>query len=180
MRASMLKIAAHRAPHLLGPGWSAIVILFLILVVCGTDILAQPVMTKVSPDVDVTFVSAEIIRFAAPIRLGTGPAAIAYQEALVLKLRVDRQVFDALPPSMDPYRYIVRREFRTFHIDRVDGRNDLTLTFHIPNWTQLDDGAPYVLTIDHGAPVRDPGGYARRAGPRFNQSVIVDKRPKRE
>ena len=176
----MLKIAAHHAPHLRAPRQSAIVILLLCIAIYGRDGVAQPATTKVSPDVDVTFVSAEIIRFPAPIRLGTGPAAMAYEEALVLKLRVDRQVFDALPPSMDPYLYIGRREFRIFHIDRVDNRNDLTLTFHIANWTQLDDGAAYVLTIDHGAPVRDPGRYARVAGPRFNRSVIVDKRPKRE
>ena len=176
----MLKIAAHHAPHLRAPRQSAIVILLLCIAIYRSDGVAQPATTKVSPDVDVTFVSAEIIRFPAPIRLGTGPAAMAYEEALVLKLRVDRQVFDALPPSMDPYLYIGRREFRIFHIDRVDNRNDLTLTFHIANWTQLDDGAAYVLTIDHGAPVRDPGRYARVAGPRFNRSVIVDKRPKRE
>jgi hypothetical protein len=176
----MLKTGRHRGPHLLVPGRLAIVMMFLFIAIHGSDGVAQPATTKISPDVDVTFVSAEIIRFPAPIRLGAGPAAIAYQEALVLKLRVDRQVFDALPPSMETYLYIGRRELRIFHIDRVDSRNDLTLTFHIQDWTQLDDGAPYVLTIDHGAPVRDPGRYARVIGPRFSRSVIVDRRPKRE
>jgi len=174
----MLKIAPHHGRYLLAPRQSAVVIMLLCIAIYGSDGMAQPANMK--PDVDVTFVSAEIIRFPQPIRLGTGPSALAYQEALVLKLRVDRQAFDSLPPSMDPYLYIGRREFRIFHIDRVDSRNDLTLTFHIEDWTQLDDGAPYVLTIDHGAPVRDPGRYARVVGPRFSRSVIVDKRPKRE
>lgn len=176
----MLKPAAHRGPRPLAPGRPAIIMILLFIAFYGSDGATQPATTKLSPDVDVTFVSAEIIRFPAPIRLGVGPTAIDYQEALVVKVRVDRQAFDALPPSMDPYLYIGRREFRIFHIDRAENRNDLTLTFHIQNWTQLDDGAPFVLTIDHGAPLRDPGRYARAVGPRFNRSSIVDKRPKRE
>ena len=174
----MLETGPHRDPHLLAPGRSAIIMMLLWIAVHGGDGAAQPATTKVSPDVDVTFLSAEIIRFPAPIRLGAGPTTVTYQEALVLKLRVDRQAFDALPPSIEPYLYIGRREFRIFHIDRVESRNDLTLTFHVQNWTQLDDGAPFVLTIDHGAPVRDPGRYARVVGPRFSPSLIVDKRPK--
>jgi hypothetical protein len=173
----MLKTAPHRCPHLPAPGRWTIVMMFLLIAVSGGDGAAQPATTKFSPDVDVTFLSAEIIRFPAPIRLGAGPTAIAYQEALVVKLRVDRQAFDALPPSMEPYLYIGRREFRIFHIDRADNRNDLTLTFHVQDWAQLDDGAPLVLTIDHGVPVRDPGRYARVEGPRFRRSLIVDKRP---
>jgi hypothetical protein len=176
----MLKTAPHHGVHLLAPDRSAIIVMFLLIAVYGGDGTAQSATTKVSPDVDVTLLSAEIMRFPAPIRLGAGPTAIAYQEALVLKLRVDRQTFDALPPSMEPYLYIGRREFRIFHIDRVDNRNDLTLTIHIQDWKELDDGAPLVLTIDHGAPVRDPGRYARVVGPRFNRSLVVDKRPKPE
>ena len=154
--------------------------MFLLIAIYAGDGATQPPMTKATPDVDVTFVSAEIIRFPAPIRLGAGTTTIDYQEALVLKLRVDRQAFDALPPSMEPYLYIGSREFRIFHIDRDDSRNDLTLTFHIRNWTQLDDGAPFALTIDHGAPVRDPDRFARVVGPRFSRSLILDKRSKRE
>jgi hypothetical protein len=153
-----------------------LIVVSLFIAIYGSDGGAQPSTTKVSPDLDVAFLSAEVIRLSRPIRLGAGPTAIEYQEALVLKLRVDRQAFDAQPPSMEPYLYIGRRDFRIFHIDRADNRNDLTLTFHIPNWTQLDDGVPFVLTIDHGAPVRDPGRYARGTGPRFNRSLIVDKR----
>jgi hypothetical protein len=149
----------------------------LVIAVCGGDGAAQPAAPKpVSPDVDVTFVSAEIVRFPVPIRLGGGTGTLDYQEALVLKLRVDRQAFDALPPSMDPYLYVGGREFRIFHIDRDESRNDLTLTFHVRNWEQLAEGAPFVLTIDHGAPVRDPGRFARVGGPRFSRQLIVDKR----
>ena len=149
----------------------------LVIAVCGGDGAAQPAAPQpVSPEVDVTFVSAEIVRFPAPIRLGGGIGTLDYQEALVLKLRVDRQAFDALPPSMDPYLYIGGREFRIFHIDRDESRNDLTLTFHVRNWEQLAEGAPFVLTIDHGAPVRDPGRFARVSGPRFSRQLIVDKR----
>ena len=176
----MLKTASDRRPHHLALGGSAIIVMFLLIAIHGGDSAAQPAMTKVAPDVAVTFVSAEVTRFPAPIRLGAGTTTLAYQEALVLKLRVDRQAFDALPPSMEPYLYIGRREFRSFHIDRADNRNDLILTFHIQDWTQLDDGAPFVLTIDHGAPVRDPARFARVVGPRFSRSLIVDKRPKRE
>jgi hypothetical protein len=156
---------------------SVIMTLLLSITLHGGDGAAQPPASKATTaEVDVTFTSPEIIRFPAPIRIGGGTTTITYQEALVLKLRVDRRAFDALPPSMDPYLYIADREFRIFQIDRDDNRNDLTLTFHIRDWTQLAEGAPFVLTIDHGAPVRDPNRFARVAGPRFSRQLIVDKR----
>jgi hypothetical protein len=169
------RLARH--PHRVVLVRPEILVMFLLLALYGGNGATQPPTPRpVSPEVDVTFVSAEIIRFPAPIHLGAGPTAITYQEALVLKLRVDRRAFDALPPSMDPYLYIGGREVRIFHIDRDESRNDLTLTFHIRDWTQLTEGAPFVLTIDHGAPVRDPDRFARVVGPRFSRQLIVDKR----
>jgi hypothetical protein len=156
---------------------SVIMTMLLSTAIHGGDAAAQPPAPKAATaEVGVSIISAEIIRFPAPIRLPGGTATNAYQEALVLKLRVDRRTFDALPPSMDPYLYIGGREFRIFQIDRDDNRNDLILTFHIRDWTQLTEGAPFVLTIDHGAPVRDPNRFARVAGPRFSRQLIVDKR----
>lgn len=173
MRSS--RLARH--PHRVATVWWVIITMLMSIAIHGRDGAAQPAAPKpTTAEVDVTFSSAEIIRFPAPIRLGAGATMIVYQEALVLKLRVDRRTFDALPPSMDPYLYIGSREFRIFQIDRDDNRDDLTLTFHIRDWTQLAEGAPLVLTIDHGAPLRDPNRFARVAGPRFSRQLIVDKR----
>ena len=155
----------------------SVIVTMLLFAFHGGDGAAQPPAPKpTAAEVDVTFVSAEIVRFPAPIRLPGGTRATEYQEALVLKLGVDRRAFDALPPSMEPYLYIGGREFRIFQIDRDDNRNDLTLTFHIRDWMQLAEGAPFVLTIAHGAPVRDPDRFARIVGPRFSRQLIVDKR----
>jgi len=129
-----------------------------------------------SPEVDTELLSAEIIRFDKPIRIGVGKRVIEYQEALVLKAQVDREEFDSLPPNIEPFLYIGTEESRIFYIDRDDERREIILTFHIIKWENLKDGAPVVLTIDHDAPIRDPEKFIRMETPRFRKSMIVDKR----
>jgi len=122
-------------------------------------------------------VSVEATRFDPPIRLGPAKRAIEYREALVLKIQVDREQFDSLPPSIEPFLYIGADEYHIFHIDRQDERKELILTFHLRQWEKLQDGAPMVLTIDHGAPVREPRRFETAAETvRFSKQAIVDKR----
>lgn len=156
-----------------------IICFFLLLVAAllcavqgGTQVGSQ---APGSPEIAVKPLSAELTRFTRPIRVGPPQRAIEYQKALVFKVEVDRQQFDSLPPDIEPFLYIGNQEYRIFHIDRHDDRKNLTLTFHIRNWEKLTDGAPIVLTIDHGAPIRDAAKFRQRGGPRFEKSMIVDK-----
>jgi len=151
-------------------------VLMLAVVLCAVQSGAQVSSQKpVSPEVDIKPLSAELTRFERPIRIGPPKRAIEYQRALVFKVQVDRQQFDSLPPDIEPFLYIGGEESRIFHVDRRDDRKELILTFHIRNWEKLEDGAPIVLTIDHGAPIRDPEKFRRRGGPRFSKSMIVEK-----
>jgi hypothetical protein len=153
------------------------VLMFLTITLCAGQSCAHTASEQpISPQVGVKLLSAEVTRFDKPIRIGVGKRAIEYQEALVLKVLVDREKFDSLPPSMEPFLYIGRYEYRTFHIDRNDRRKELILTFHVRNREELEDGAPVVLTIDHGGPIRDPERFIRRDTPRFAKGMIVDKR----
>ena len=128
--------------------------------------------------VQVHVVSAELQRFDKPIRLGVGKRTVHYQEALVLKLTVDRMGFDSLPPDIEPFLYIGGQEFRIFDVERHDDRRDLILTFHIRDWEKLPDASPLVLTIEHGGPQRNPERYISPETPRFKRSMIVDTRSK--
>lgn len=67
-------------------------------------------------------------------------------------------------------------EYHIFAIDRQDNRRTLILTFHIRDWTELSDRGLMILTIDHGAPARNPEIFERRQGPRFDKASIVDRR----
>jgi hypothetical protein len=125
---------------------------------------------------DIQVVSAELHRFPKPIRIGVGPGAIEYQEALVLKLRADRKQLDSFPPDMQPYLYIGREEYRIFNEERNDERPDLVLTVHVRNWERLPEGAPLVLTILHGGPARNPDKFVRPGTPRLSRRLILDKR----
>ncbi|HEX7333364.1 MAG TPA: hypothetical protein VF290_17810 [Pyrinomonadaceae bacterium] len=116
--------------------------------------------------------SAQARTFDKPIRIGPPKRAIEYREAVVLTLEVDREAFDALSPSMEAFLYIGRNEYRIFNIDRRDDRNTLLLTFHIRNWPQLRENSPMVLTIEHGAPIRNPERFERRQGPRLNKRIL--------
>jgi hypothetical protein len=136
----------------------------------------EPSIKSRVTEVPLQLLSAEITKFKEPVRIGEQGRAIEYREALVLKVTVDRDRFDSLPPDIEPYLYIGRSEYRVFHIDRAGQGKDLILTFHILAWDALEDGAPVVLTIDHGGPVRHPEAFSHREGPRFHKKMIVDKR----
>ncbi len=127
-------------------------------------------------EVPVKLVSAEIRKFESPVRVGPAARAFEYREALVLKVAVDRAAFDSLPPDIEPYLYVGRNEYRIFHIDRTAQGKDLVLIFHVQKWETLEDGAPVVLTIDHGAPIRDPERFLRQQAARFYKKLVVDKR----
>jgi hypothetical protein len=151
-------------------------VLLLAVVLCAGQSGGQVSPQKlVSPEVALKPLSAEVTRFEHPIRIGPPNRAIEYQRALVFKVQVDRQQFDSLPPDIEPFLYIGPEEYRIFNIDRRDDRKELILTFHIRNWEKLVDGAPIVLTTDHGAPIRNQEKYRRLGGPRFSKSTIVEK-----
>lgn len=133
--------------------------------------LAQPAPAAAPPTTaDVQVVSAEIQRFPKPIQ--TAAASAGYDQALVLRLRADKKTVDSFPPSMQPFLYIGREEYRIFQEDRNDDRPDLILTVHVPGWDRIPEGAPMVLTILHGAPDR----LVRPGTSRFSRKFIVDKR----
>jgi hypothetical protein len=147
------------------------------VLLCPGLLFAQRPPAVVPPTTaDIQIVSAELQHFPKAIRIGAGPQAIEYQEALVLKLRADRKQVDSFPPDMQPFLYIGREEFRIFHEERNDERPDLVLTVHVPNWDKLQEGAPLVLTILHGGPARNPEKFVRPNTPRFTRRIIVDKR----
>jgi len=124
-------------------------------------------------EVNFKIVSAEVTRFEKPVRIGVGKRAIEYGEALVLKLQVNRDEFDSLPPNIEPFLYIGRRDYRIFKIDRQDQSRDLVLTFHVRDWQQLEEGGLMLLTTEHGGPVRDPEKFRRREGTRYSKNLIT-------
>ena len=124
-------------------------------------------------EVSFKVVSAAVTRFDKPVRIGVGKRMIEYQEALALKLEVNREEFDSLPPDIEPFLYIGTSEYRVYHIDRNDDRSNLILTFHVRDWQRLQDGALMVLTTEHGGPVRNPEKFRREGGVRFSKALIT-------
>lgn len=124
-------------------------------------------------EVNFRIVSGEVTRFDKPVRIGAGKRVVEYQEALVLRIQVDREEFDSLPPNIEPFLYIGTREYRIFHIDRKEDSRELLLTFHVRDWQRLQENSLMVLTTEHGGPVRDPEKFRRREGPRFSKTLIT-------
>lgn len=160
-----------------GNGRLAPALVGLIAIACAAESSAQdPAKQSRVKEVPFKIVSVEATRFDKPIRLGPAKRAIEYREALVLKLQVDREQFDSLPPSIEPFLYVGTEELHIFHVDRQDERKELILTFHLREWEKLADNAPMVLTIDHGAPLREPQRFESAETARFSKQAIVDKR----
>jgi hypothetical protein len=127
---------------------------------------------SIRKEIDVKVLSWEMKRFDKPIRLGVGKRAVEYREALVLKLQVPRDQFDSLPPDIEPFLYIGPEEYRMFKIERRADARELTLVFHIRNREKLREGWPIVLTIDHGAPIRDSKRFDKPSIPRVHLKEI--------
>lgn len=127
-------------------------------------------------EVNFSIVSAEVTRFDKPVRIAVGKRAIEYQEALVLKLQVNRDEFDSLPPDIEPFLYIGTSEYGIFHIDRKDESRELGLTFHVRDWQRLQENSLMVLTTEHDGPIRNPEKFRRREGTRFSRNLIT-RRP---
>jgi len=168
--------AKQRQPGIL---WSAtgvmrlaVALLFAAALLHGNRSAGQPLQTEVPLKV----LGAEIVRFERPIVLRVGKRVVEYREAMVLALEVERKDLDALPPSLEPFLYIGQREYRIFKVEPGESRETLRLEVHITDWGQLQERAPIVLTIDHGAPRREPQRFLRPEVPRFDKALIVDKR----
>jgi hypothetical protein len=149
---------------------SLVVMAGLLLIWCGR-LGAQPRQAPPTT-ADVQIVSAEVQRFAKPVRLDS--RSPEYDQALVLTLRADERQVDAFPPSLQPVVLIGRDEYRIFREDRVE-RQQIVLTVHVPQWNRLEEGAPVILTVAQG-PDRNVDRLVRPGTPRFSRKLIVDKR----
>jgi hypothetical protein len=146
-----------------------------ILAVCACTATPTSVPPPERPGPELAFEveSLTATRFQVPIRLGTGKNAVRYSDALVVRISVDQREYDGLPPDIEPFLYIADHQLHTFAIDRPaeagreTGARRLTLTFHDREWQSLPEEAPMVLTIDHGAPIRNPE--------RFRNAILFRK-----
>lgn len=153
-----------------------IVVTFLLIPFTMILCFGQEVKDINRNEVNFKTISSEIQKFDKPVIIGVGKRAIEYKEAFVLKILVNQEEFDALPPSIEPFLYIGVNEYHIFSIDRSNGEKGLLLTFHIRNWEKINDGEIMVLTIDHGDPIRNAEKYKKRKLPQFNKNLIVDLR----
>ena len=140
-----------------------------------TALEAQP-PTEGRPSREVAFElrSAEITRFEPAVRIGSGKRLLTYEEALVFTLEVKRDEYDGLPPSVEPFLYVGNVELRTFKIVREDESRTLLVLFHARDWERLEEGAPMVLTADHGAVAGEPERFDEAR--RFSRRLVVDTR----
>lgn len=122
-------------------------------------------------------VATEVRTFERPILPPAAGDDAGYREALVLEVEVSKRAMDELPPSMQPFLYIGTREVRIFQVTQGPRPERLRLVFHVPDWQDLPDGAPMVLTIDHGAPQRHPERYRERQDLRRFDKQTIGRRP---
>ncbi len=149
------------------------------LTLVAAAVLAGPLAAQevaLRPEVPLEIVSAEIVRFPAPIRIGVGERAVQYSEALLLTVEVAQATMDSLPPALQPFLYLARREYSIFKTAPGNAAGRLQLIFHIPDWPALEEDVPVVLTVDRGAPVRDPDRFRGRDLPRLQRATFVDRR----
>ena len=156
----------------------ASILAVVLLAASATAAAAQPPAGRApGPEVPFELLSAQVVTFPEPRRIGAGPSALSMERALLVTVQARRAVYDGLPPDIEPFLYIGRRELRTFDIDRSGTPDLLRITFYTPDTAALEDRAPMVLTLEHGRPLREPEHYTRRQDlPRFSNDLMKDPR----
>lgn len=126
-------------------------------------------LRPVATEVPFAVVSAKSVRFAEPLQLG-GPRATRAEQRLdrayLIRVEVPVAAYDALPPSIEPFLYIGRRELRTYSVERSEGAKTLFVTYYLPgavDSASFDVGAPMVITTEHGRPLREASLYRSRS-----------------
>lgn len=162
-------------------GWGinvvALVCVTMLLLATGQSCAQDPDRRSGPTEVKVEMLSAEIVKFDTTIVIGLGKRAIAYDEALVLKMTASRAQLDSLPPSIAPLLYLGQQEYHIFRVSKGRSNDERILTFHVLNWEALDDSVRVVLTIDHGRPIREARKYRQRRDlPLLMKSSIIDRR----
>lgn len=133
---------------------------------------AQPRPQRERVELPFQVLSAEQARLEKPLRFrAAGGKTVSLREAFFVRLQVSAADYSAMSGDMEPFLYIGRYELRPFAVEPQREGRTLTLTYYsreAPPVDILRADAPMVLTLDHGAPQRDPERYRRRTDlPRF-------------
>ncbi len=128
-----------------------------------------PPLMAAAKEVPFTVVSTRNVRFPQPLQLN-GPRTPMGEKGLEAAFMVQVEVavaqYDSLPPSIEPFLYIGRRELRTYAVERLPGGKTLFVTYYLPGTadaTTFDFGAPMVITIEHDRPIREAARYRGRS-----------------
>jgi len=127
----------------------------------------QPPPRKELTEVRFTVAEARVEQFPRPLPRRNGEP---YREALVVRIVASRAELDALAPSLEPYLYFGTLELRPWDFRHNDDGRTAVLTFHLPEWQQLREPVPMVLTTERGEPQRNPRRYVEY--PRFDPGRI--------
>ncbi|MBP6749303.1 MAG: hypothetical protein KA144_06655 [Xanthomonadaceae bacterium] len=159
--------------HTMFRGRAAALSLALLALLCAAASLsAQNRPTPLRPvatEVPFAVVSAGQSRFAQPLQLGGPRGTRAEQrldQAYLIRVEVPVAAYDALPPSIEPFLYIGRRELRTYSVERTENGKTLFVTYYLPGAVDaagFEVGAPMVITTEHGRPLREPSLYRSRS-----------------
>lgn len=146
-----------------------------LLLFAATLVGAQPVERGPrATELPFELVSAQVSDFPEPLRFGAGARAVELKQAMLVRVRVRKSAYEALPPGIDPRLYIGQREFRVFDVDDGGGNRDLlTIIYYSKDLRPPVRGAPMVITTRHGHPVHEPRSYEQRRDlPRFGQDPV--------
>lgn len=126
-------------------------------------------LKRVASEVPFTVVSTRNVRFPKPLQLNgprTPRSEKGLESAFLVRVEVAAAQYDGLPPSMEPFLYIGRRELRTYAVERPRGGKTLFVTYYLPDTadaTTFEIGAPMVITIEHERPIREAERYRGRS-----------------
>ncbi len=110
---------------------------------------------------NVRSVEMSVVTLKTPMRVGFGDGAKTYEKVLEVRL----EVAPYLETGIEPFLYIGEREIRGHDI--VRHKDGMTKIFRVPNYEDLQEDAPIVLSVDHGRPLTDK---AARDAARFRYS----------
>lgn len=157
------------------PYWALITMLLTTLSI-PTMVNGEENTPTIRTQVPFILQSVKLKHFEKAFHLPGPKGKIVYQESMVLKCKVDKAQYYALPPSQSLVLSIGNKHYSIIREEMNGQSKQLTLVFHIRDYETLTENDEISLHLPGGMPFRAVPGELTETRAAYLRSSVADER----